>query len=115
VPDENNRGANSFPGVTALHRFRWFMIAFSMMLALAPFSGVAIAALLAPVFGCVINDAAREPCVAIGADFSPLLSALLLTASLGELVFSILLVVLTAWAVIEGVALLSRWWIRRAR
>jgi hypothetical protein len=112
VADNKNGGANAFPGGTVLHRFRWFMIAFSMVLALAPFSGVVIAALLVPVLGCVINDAAREPCIAMGADFSPLLSALLLTAGLGELVFSILLMVLLAWAVIEGAALLSRWWVR---
>ncbi len=93
-----------------LHRFRWFIIAFSTVLALAPFSGIAVAALLAPALGCVINDAAREPCLAGGIDFEPLLSGLLLTASLGEIVFSILVAVLSAWALIEGLALLARWW-----
>ncbi len=93
-----------------LYRFRWFMIAFSMVLALAPFSGIAIAALLAPVLGCVINDAAREPCVAHGIDFGGVLSGLLLTASLGEIVFSILVVLLPVWVLIEVFVLMSRWW-----
>ncbi len=97
-----------------LHRFRWFMIAFSMVLALAPFLGIAVAALLAPALGCVINDAAREPGSASGIDFAPLLSGLLLTASLGEIMFSILVAVLSVWALVEGLALVSRWW-RRAR
>ncbi|MFA5955943.1 hypothetical protein [Hyphomicrobium sp.] len=97
-----------------LYRFRWFMIAFSMVLALAPFSGLIAAALLASALSCEINDAAMGPCRAHGFDFGPLLSDLVLTASLGEVVFSILAVLLIAWAVVEGFAWLSRWW-RQAR
>lgn len=95
-----------------LDRFRWFMIAFSMVLALAPFSGVVAAALLAPVLGCEINDAAMEPCRSFGADFGPLLSGLALTAGLGEIVFSLLAVLLTIWALIEIIAFIARWWQR---
>jgi hypothetical protein len=93
-----------------LYRFRWFMIAFSMVLALAPFSGVVAAALLAPVLGCEINDAAMEPCHSFGSDFGPLLSGLTLTAGLGEIVFSLLVVVLSIWAVVEIIASIARRW-----
>ncbi len=97
-----------------LYRFRWFTIAFSMVLALAPFSGVVAAALLASVLGCEINDAAMEPCGSFGTDFGPLLSGLALTAGLGAIVFSLLAVVLTIWTVIEIIAFIARWW-RRMR
>lgn len=91
-----------------LLRFRWFVVAFSMVLALAPLSGIVVAALLATVLGCQINDAAMDPCRAHGMDFSPFLSDLTLTASLGEIVFLILPAVLIGWAVIEALALLVR-------
>ena len=92
-----------------LYRFRWFMIAFSMVLAMAPFSGIVAAALLAAAFGCKINDAAMEPCIVQGRDFSSLLADLTLTAPLGAIVFLVLPLVMIAWAVIEGFALLLRW------
>lgn len=98
-----------------LLRFRSFVIAFSMVLALAPFSGIAVAALLASAVGCEINDAAREPCHAYGMNFYPLLSDLLVTASLGEIAFSILAVLLAVWGAIEGIAVVSRSWQRRSR
>lgn len=93
-----------------LFRFRWFVVAFSIVLALAPFSGIVAAALLATGLGCEINDAAMDPCHAHGMDFTPLLSDLTLTASLGEIVFLILPAVLIVWAVIETSVLLFRWW-----
>lgn len=95
-----------------LLRFRSFMIAFSIVLALAPFSGIAAAALLASALGCEINDAAMEPCAAHGMDFGPLLTDLLLTASLGQVAFLLLTAVLIVWAVIEAFALLGRSWRR---
>ncbi|WP_409562799.1 hypothetical protein RLW55_18875 [Hyphomicrobium sp. B1] len=95
-----------------LLRFRSFMIAFSIVLALAPFSGIAAAALLASTLGCEINDAAMEPCTAHGIDFGPLLTDLLLTASLGQIAFLILTAVLIVWAVVEVFALLARTWQR---
>ncbi|MBS0234475.1 MAG: hypothetical protein JSR99_13430 [Proteobacteria bacterium] len=96
-----------------LYRLRWFVIAFSMVLALAPFSGIVTAALLAWVLGCEINDAAREPCRSLGTDFGPALSSLASTATLGELAFAILEVVIPIWMLIELVAFISR--LRRTR
>ncbi len=93
-----------------LYRFRWFIVAFSTVLALAPFSGVIAAALLASLLGCEMNDAASAPCPAFGFDFEPLLVSLSLTASLGWIAFSILTVVLFIWALVEGVAFVVRWW-----
>lgn len=93
-----------------LLRFRSFVIAFSIVLALAPFSGIAAAALLAWALGCEINDAAMEPCVAHGIDFNPLITDLLLTASLGQIAFLILTAVLIVWGLIEAFALLARSW-----
>lgn len=93
-------------------RFRSFIAAFSIVLALAPFSGIVAAALLASALGCEINDAAMEPCRAHGMDFGPLLTDLLLTASLGQVAFLVLTVVLIVWAVIEALALLARSWRR---
>lgn len=98
-----------------LLRVRSFVIAFSMVLALAPFSGIAVAALLASAVGCEINDAAAEPCHAFGMNFYPLLSDLLMTANLGEIAFSILSVLLVVWGGTEGIALVSRLWQRRSR
>lgn len=89
------------------------MIAFSMVLALAPFVGILGAALLAPLLGCEINDAAVEACVLFGFDFGHLLSGLLLTAGLGEITIPILTVVLMLWGAIEGVSFIFRRW-RRA-
>lgn len=91
-------------------RFRWFVVAFSMVLALAPFSGIVAAALLATVLGCQINDAAMDPCHAYGMDFTALLSDLTLTASLGRIVFLIVPAVLIGWAAVEAFALLFRRW-----
>jgi hypothetical protein len=92
-----------------LYRFRWFFIAFATVLALAPFSGVIAAALLASVLGCELNDAASEPCPAFGSDFGPVLVGLSLTANLGWISFSILVAVLLIWGLVEGVALAIRW------
>ncbi|WP_156150790.1 hypothetical protein [Hyphomicrobium sp. 99] len=91
-----------------LYRFRWFMIAFSMVLALVPFAGIIVAALGALVAGCEINDAARNACAAFGFDLGPLLSTLFLTAGLGKITFPVLAAVLMFWAVVESVALLFR-------
>jgi hypothetical protein len=96
-------------GGRVLYRFRWFVIAFLMVLALAPFSGLVAAALLALAVGCKINDAAPEPCAVYGWDAGPLLSNLTLTASLGEVVFLILVVTFSAWAIAEGLGMLVRW------
>ena len=96
------------------HRVRWFMIAFSMVLALAPFASVAAAAMLASALGCKINDAATEPCHAFGIDFGPVLAALVPTEDLGEITFSILAMMLLLWAAFEGLAFLVRWWRGRA-
>ncbi|MFT3730311.1 MAG: hypothetical protein QM780_02645 [Hyphomicrobium sp.] len=95
-----------------LYRFRWFMIAFSTVLALAPFSGIAAAALLAAALGCTINDAAAEPCRMRGIDLGPVLSDLTVTAGLGEVVFVVLAVVLVTWMAAEGVAFVLRRWRR---
>jgi hypothetical protein len=92
-----------------VYRFRWFMTAFSMVLALAPFSGVIAAALLASALRCELNDAAAIPCNVRGEDFGPLLSDLTLTAGLGGVVFLILAIVLAVWALIESFAFLFRW------
>lgn len=100
-------------GACVLYRFRWFMIAFSMVLALAPLVGILGAALLAPLLGCEINDAAVEACVLFGFDFGHLLSGLLLTVGLGEIIIPILAAVLMLWGAIEGVSFIFRRW-RRA-
>jgi hypothetical protein len=91
-----------------LHRFRWFVIAFSMVLALAPFAGIAGAALLALVAGCQINDAARNACFAFGVDLGPWLSNLAMTAGLGNITFPALAAVLMFWVVVESVGSLFR-------
>jgi hypothetical protein len=93
-----------------LYRFRWFMIAFSMVLALAPFAGVSVAALLAPLMGCEINDAASQTCALFGFDVSHLLSGLLLTAALGQITIPILALVLMFWGLVEGLSFLYRRW-----
>ncbi len=97
-----------------LYRFRWFMVAFSMVLALAPFAGILAAALIAPLLGCEINDAAGDVCVLLGFDFGHLLSGLLLTAGFGEITMPILAMVLAFWGAIEGVSLAFRRWRERA-
>lgn len=91
-----------------LYRFRWFMTAFSMMLAILPFAGIAAAALVALMAGCEINDAARTACEAFGLDLGPLLSSLLVTAELGQITFPVLVAALMFWAVVESAALLFR-------
>jgi hypothetical protein len=91
-----------------LYRFRWFMIAFSMVLALAPLSGIVVAALLAAALGCEINDAAMEPCIVHGTDFTSLIIDLTLTAPLGAIVFLILPFTMIGWALVEGIALFIR-------
>ena len=89
------------------------MIAFSMVLALALLVGILGAALLAPLLGCEINDTAVEACVLFGFDFGHLLSGLLLTVGLGEIIIPILAAVLMLWGAIEGVSFIFRRW-RRA-
>jgi hypothetical protein len=84
------------------------MIAFSMVLALAPFAGIAGAALLALVARCEINDAARNACFAFGADIGPWLADLATTAELGNITFPALAAVLMVWVVVESVAFLFR-------
>ncbi|SFV28755.1 hypothetical protein [Hyphomicrobium facile] len=91
-----------------LHRFRWFVIAFSMVLALAPFAGIAAAALLALVARCEINDAAKNACFAFGADLQPWLSSLSTTAVLGNITLPAVAAVLMFWAVVESAGLLFR-------
>lgn len=91
-----------------LHRFRWFVIAFSMVLALAPFAGITAAALLALVSRCEINDAARNACFAFGVDLQPWLSGLSTTAALGNITLPALAAVLMFWAVVESAGLLFR-------
>ncbi|CAA2138688.1 hypothetical protein [Hyphomicrobium sp. ghe19] len=91
-----------------LHRFRWFVIAFSMVLALAPFAGIAGAALLALVAGCEINDAARNACFAFGVDLGPWLSSLSMTGALGNITLPALAAVLMFWAVVESACVLFR-------
>jgi len=91
-----------------VYRFRWFMMAFSMVLALVPFAGIAVAAFIALVAGCEINDAARDACAAFGFDLGPLLSSLIATAGLGKITFPVLGAALILWAVIESTALLFR-------
>ena len=86
-----------------LYRFRWFVIAFSMVLAPAPFSGIVAAACLAAAFGCTINDAATTTCLALGSDWGPALADLAVTISLGEIVFPVLAILLIGWAAIEGI------------
>jgi hypothetical protein len=93
-----------------LYRFRWFIAAFSTVLALAPLSGVIAAAILATLVGCEMNDAASSPCPAFGLDFAPLLYGLSLTATLGWISFAVLTALLVMWAAIEVVALVVRWW-----
>jgi hypothetical protein len=93
-----------------LHRFRWFIIAFSMVLALAPLSGIVAAALLATVLGCKINDAAIDPCIVQGRDVSSLLVDLTLTAPLGAIVFLILPLAMVVWAAIEALAFIILWY-----
>jgi hypothetical protein len=105
-------GIHDFDGIRGgpvLHRFRWFMIAFSMVLALAPLSGIITAAILAAALGCEINDAAMEPCIVQGRDFSALLVDLTQTAALGTIVFLILPFTMIAWAAVEGLARFLRW------
>ena len=91
-----------------MFRFRWFMIAFSMVLALLPFAGIAGAALLALVAGCEINDAARNACQAFGADLGPALSSLSMTAGLGKITFPALAAALMIWGVVESAGVLFR-------
>ncbi|RUP09107.1 hypothetical protein [Hyphomicrobium sp.] len=91
-----------------VYRIRWFMMAFSMVLALVPFAGITVAALIALVAGCEINDAARSACAAFGFDLSPILSSLIATAGLGKITFPVLGAALILWAVIESTALLFR-------
>jgi hypothetical protein len=91
-----------------LHRFRWFVIAFSIVLALAPFAGIAVAALLALVARCEINDAARNTCFALGVDLGPWLSSLSTTAALGNITFPVLAAVLMFWAIVESACVLLR-------
>ncbi len=102
-------------GMFVLYRFRWFMVAFSMMLALAPFAGIAVAALVAPLLGCEINDAAGNSCMLFGFDFGYLLSGLLLTAGFGEITMPILAMVLVFWGAVEGVSFAFRRWRGGAR
>jgi hypothetical protein len=96
-----------------LQQFRWFMIAFSMVLALAPLSGIIVAALLAEALGCEINDAAIDSCIVHGRDVSYVLVDLTLTAPLGAIVFLILPLAMIGWAVVEASSTFFRW--QRAR
>jgi len=91
------------------------MVAFSMVLALTPFAGIAAAALMVPLLGCEINDAAGNSCVLFGFDFGQVLSGLLLTGGLGEFTMPILALVLMFWGAIEGVSFAFRRWRDRAR
>jgi hypothetical protein len=91
------------------------MIAFSMVLALAPLSGIVAAALLALGLGCKINDAAMEPCHAYGTDFAEVLSNLALTEGLGGPAYVLLAFVLILWGAIELVAIFARWWQSRSQ
>lgn len=93
-----------------LRRVRWFLVAFSTVMALAPFSGIIAATALAWFLGCEINDVTVERCTGFGADLSPALSGLLTTASLGWVSYSILLVVLVLWASGEAIIGASSWW-----
>lgn len=95
-----------------LYRFRWFLIAFSMVLALAPFAGILGAAVLALSLGCEINDAGGDPCVLFGLDFGHLLSGLLLTRALGEITMPILVAMLMFWGAVEVVSFIFRRWSR---
>ena len=79
-----------------------------MVLALVPFAGIVVAALIALVAGCEINDAAMDACAAFGFDLGPLLSGLLATAGLGTITFPVLGAALILWAVIESTALFFR-------
>jgi hypothetical protein len=75
---------------------------------LAPFAGIAGAALLALVARCEINDAARNACFAVGADIGPWLADLATTAGLGNITFPALAAVLMIWFVVESAGLLFR-------
>lgn len=97
-----------------MRRVRWFMIAFSMVMAFAPLSGVIAAAAFAWLAGCEINDATVEPCTAFGSDLTPVLSGLTITASLGWVSYSILLLVLAVWGSAEAIIAAFAWW-RRMR
>ncbi len=104
--------AMGLSGVHVLYRFRWFMVGFSMVLALVPFVGILAAALIAPLVGCEINDAAGYSCVFFGFDFGHLLSGLLLTAGFGEITMPILAMVLLFWGAVEGASFAIRRWRR---
>lgn len=84
------------------------MIAFSMVLALVPFAGIAGAALLALAAGCEINDAAKNACGAFGFDLGPWLSGLLMTAGLGKITFRALAAALMFWVIVETAVFLFR-------
>jgi hypothetical protein len=94
-----------------LHRVRAFLYAFALVLALAPFSGIVVAAVLAPLVGCELNDAAGNSCSVWGFDVGGVLSSLVLTGGLAEIAFPILLPIFAIWVLIE----IAAWLVRRRR
>lgn len=89
---------------------RHLLAALAIVLALVPFAGILATALLATLLGCEVNEAAPGPCLVGGADWGPLLHAMLVTGGLGHFTIPLLMSVLAVWAFVE---ILHRW--RRQR
>lgn len=91
--------------------FRHLVMGLAFVLALGPFAAIMLIALLAAALGCQLNEAAPGPCVVYGADVGSLLSGMLVTGGLVQITIPILIALLAAWLVIEGVG----WIVRRMR
>ena len=79
-------------------------------LSLLPMAAILLTAALAAAFGCEVIDDAPTQCLVLGANAGGLLSGLLSIGSLVHLTIPFLMLLLAAWAVVEGLA-----WARQRR
>lgn len=91
-------------------RSRKWTLVLASLLALVPLIIILLAATLAFLLGCDVNEAIAPSCYVFGADVGPAINSLFTIGSLGMIIIPILLVLLPIWLFVEWIA-----WIWRRR
>jgi hypothetical protein len=81
---------------------------FAVALGLAPIAAVAVAAMIAGVAGCDVNESAPLPCEIFGADIGGVLYALVTAGWLALITIPALMIASIAWLSLEAIVRIAR-------
>lgn len=96
-----------------MKRTRQTLAITALALAMLPMALILLAAALAAVTGCEINEAAPQPCTVLGGDFGATLTGLVSVGWLGLLSIPFVMLLVCVWLLAESGSAMRRR--RRAR